>query len=1671
MKRRKQIVTALLTMALLVQALPTGSVSAAQTTTRYLTDANGVQQEIAGRMAADNHEIIDVNITDGKTHKVTIYLLDEDNSGRWSMVDVIDPDTQKILDNQNVYDFADGVYLSYNLSGHVQIRLTNVWTKRYTKSKDTAVYGVFIDEEDALASGAAVVTTAEAEENVDATKLECVNVLGRFANAGENFDTAFDKEAQSVEMRFDGSIDPSSENIDQIKVLKDGVEVEGEMRTSFYSVTFKPSTQMKKGSYQVVIPATLKNTAGQEIGTAYTTNFEVNPTVDVIYFLNGLNLQTRRIELSFNDRIKSAPAASLVYAKGTAQEMTIKTGNTGSNGGKSYEVSQKFLPSGTYTFTLPKGVTTASGATSTEDYVQVFDFDSTELSAKIDAPLVVENGKDVTLKVKECIGYNQMRYAFSEEELANKEYVPVSEAVSIPTGSLTGSHTLYVQFKESGVAEESESPVLHKNVKMGVLEAGQTLPFDMQSAGAYDKDGFGSTAHPQDGVFDLATNEWSNQTSNYISDGTNGLSGKYDKDKDAKITTEAGITYQLSTDIYVDGKPNVATGNGKTVPAPSANTYEKIYVLAAGKNDSNKGTFTLNYADGTKETQEINVHYWADASKETGNVVFSGINTCLGWAGNGIYQMGVMRQYELEANPSKVLTSVTLPKTSNLIRVFAMTGKEADKLANDVAAEKVSTEKRAVVAEDAENLTDSTEVKDTVDEAVTEVADSTETVEDTENKDNTEAVEDTEAQNREEAAKDMESSTDSENDAEGNDATDEIVVETVDNKAAVIAADQKTEEANTESTEIAEEDDKAAVEDTEVSESKDNKDAVDADEAENSTDADSADKSEDAIDTTEDVTSHQEGGTVDDEDMTYDEFIELYGDDPVLSEAADVTDVTNITEVAAGERTFDESIVAEKETTTGGYGQSLYPYARQPEKLMSYKIRMQIYGQTSSNNYELDFEDALEAIRRVDNLTRGLEKKCYLVGWQLNGHDTGFPDLSVVNPRHKRPMDATSLDSLKWLIKEAKEKYNTTITLHVNFSDAYTDDDPLSPEMVKNQLMIRKKDGSLRTMGVGWAGHSGYYVNAVANYFSGNWQKNIIAPLLTNIPELEGQSIHPDAWYSHADPYYGDTNYDTTDAQRRSAKYLRDTYGMDLTTEFDVAFGAGENHPEDHILYFPMIWQRGWSKTNPLMTPAYIQSGVNELDYSGKKLSASGRYFGEGTAVEPNLWNGTYAPITLPGLKQSFAEKELTRQYLNTLLRSSLTDDEATGGEAVLYAGDGTKVISAWNGDSTIPYKRTVTVEDDVILQEPGNVFMPMTWRVGNEIQAWSQNGYTDKSWKLPKEWEGVTKVDIYDLSVEGLRFIASKDVTDRTFTMSLQKDESAVIVPHGANPNSTETFAQNGSVQFLGRDTETSGNWTSTYGKEGYELFETEASEQSMPEGVELSFVNGNVREVSTGVVAVTSISLDKDAEEMASGEKLTLTATVGPENATDKTVVWSSSDEEVATVSENGEVTAVGAGTAIITAKAGNCTAEFQAIVDGGTKPDPNPENPDPENPEKPNPGNPDPENPEKPNPGNSGSENPGQNNGGQGNATGNTTGSTTTGSTTTGNGSNTKADQTQQNQSGTSQTATATTDQSGADNSTTAASSVKTGDVNGTVPAVCLIAGGALILLAYGYRRRRQ
>lgn len=119
--------------------------------------------------------------------------------------------------------------------------------------------------------------------------------------------------------------------------------------------------------------------------------------------------------------------------------------------------------------------------------------------------------------------------------------------------------------------------------------------------------------------------------------------------------------------------------------------------------------------------------------------------------------------------------------------------------------------------------------------------------------------------------------------------------------------------------------------------------------------------------------------------------------------------------------------------------------------------------------------------------------------------------------------------------------------------------------------------------------------------------------------------------------------------------------------------------------------------------------------------------------------------------------------------------------------------------------------------------------------------------------------------------------------------------------------------VQHIGwMDWVSDGNVAGTIGKsyriEGIDIRIIKTADGSTPTPV--PFIGTET------TINVSSVSLNKTSDNLTVGGTDTLSATVTPTNATNKNVTWKSSNTNIATVDTNGKVTAIAAGTAIITA-----------------------------------------------------------------------------------------------------------------------------------------------------------
>ncbi len=94
------------------------------TDVRALQKAASSTDRIAATWFDGTQFVLDVNLTDGLTHRVSIYAVDFDSQSRSQTVAALDASTGLILDTRNLTAFQGGTYLTWSIKGHVQLRFT-----------------------------------------------------------------------------------------------------------------------------------------------------------------------------------------------------------------------------------------------------------------------------------------------------------------------------------------------------------------------------------------------------------------------------------------------------------------------------------------------------------------------------------------------------------------------------------------------------------------------------------------------------------------------------------------------------------------------------------------------------------------------------------------------------------------------------------------------------------------------------------------------------------------------------------------------------------------------------------------------------------------------------------------------------------------------------------------------------------------------------------------------------------------------------------------------------------------------------------------------------------------------------------------------------------------------------------------------------------------------------------------------------------------------------------------------------------------------------------------------------------------------------------------------------------------------------------------------------------
>jgi hypothetical protein len=376
----------------------------------------------------------------------------------------------------------------------------------------------------------------------------------------------------------------------------------------------------------------------------------------------------------------------------------------------------------------------------------------------------------------------------------------------------------------------------------------------------------------------------------------------------------------------------------------------------------------------------------------------------------------------------------------------------------------------------------------------------------------------------------------------------------------------------------------------------------------------------------------------------------------------------------------------------------------------------------------ITLDQALDVVRRVQAVTGGLKQIVYLVGWQFDGHDSKYPAWSEVNPRLRRPGDATARDSLVWFLRAARE-YNAVVSVHVNMNDAY-ENSPLWEEYVRQDVLIREPDGSLRKGGV-WGGEQCYLVNKKREWECGLAKRRIDA-LLALLPLEEAHTLHIDAFEPRPDPYHGTTDEQEAEAMAGVLLYWR-SRGMDVTVEW--------LHPR-FLGLTPMVWHLNTEEQARLKYPSsLICGGGSAWNFRRRKWTLD-LYGGnwirqpEAGCLFERAWgeNMTYE-FQKPGIDAAFIDgfclKTLPWYYLNR--RQIVRHVHTAESYEVQYSGG---VSSEVRGEDTA-YR---LCEGDKVLVEDTDVCLPALWR-DRTLLAYSRDG-DRRWWALPSDWPAVRQLN-----------------------------------------------------------------------------------------------------------------------------------------------------------------------------------------------------------------------------------------------------------------------------------------------------------------------------------------
>jgi hypothetical protein len=460
-----------------------------------------------------------------------------------------------------------------------------------------------------------------------------------------------------------------------------------------------------------------------------------------------------------------------------------------------------------------------------------------------------------------------------------------------------------------------------------------------------------------------------------------------------------------------------------------------------------------------------------------------------------------------------------------------------------------------------------------------------------------------------------------------------------------------------------------------------------------------------------------------------------------------------------------------------GMKQTSYRSKHDYSQTLVMKIMNATVNKDGSTNVVCNFENTLSLIKKIDIITLGVPKILYLVGWQYNGHDDKYPAFFEVNQALKCSRDTTALQSLKWLFHEAKE-YHTTISLHINMTDAY-ENSPLWKEYIEKNMISRNADGSLKTIGF-YNNRNTYQINYKHEWENGYAQMRV-DKLLNLLPELqESGTIHLDAWLARGSEADGETSTMEAAYQEKLCAYWN-SKGIDVTTEMVLDYMIGK------VPFAYHFYKR--NQNDYMKVPATVCTGS---DFNPDVPCDAGLKFlfgisMNGESIFPGSWRGSiddrwFLPsdkAILPkgnwkDLKNEYWTKIFINEfYLNCpqyffLNKFKRLRVDGTGNARTAHFSDNISVALA---DSTVIYNGKILRKKDLI-------FFPGQWLKNHSYVLYSPLS-AHVNIDVPDEWKSHKKITIQEVTEAGLLRKNDVQLNNHNISLVIEGNKPLLLTPN----------------------------------------------------------------------------------------------------------------------------------------------------------------------------------------------------------------------------------------------------------------------------------------------------